>query len=208
MDEETHIKELSLPEGVLSKRIEDALDFAKEVHAKQKRKDGSPYVNHPIRVCEKVAMWDKDESLLIAALLHDVLEDTDASEKEIQVRYGLDVLSYVLEVTNDPEEIRILGKTDYLKTKMSVTMSDKALLLKLCDRWDNISDLYTLRESDESGGPEAREKIKMFVSKYRVETMDILQEVKTKRQGLGENHLSIMKRIKDTLSDLEDETEA
>ena len=77
-----------------------ALRFAAEKHNDQRRRDSksSPYINHPIQVAE--TLWRvggvRDEALLVAAILHDTIEDTDATPEEIQREFGKDVLELVL----------------------------------------------------------------------------------------------------------------
>ena len=82
-----------------------ALRFAAEKHNDQRRRDtkASPYINHPIQVVE--TLWSvgevRDEALLTAAVLHDTIEDTDATPDEIRQIFGDGVLQLVLEVTDD-----------------------------------------------------------------------------------------------------------
>ena len=70
-----------------SKALQLALEFAKEKHKGQKRIGGDDYISHPMAVCETVRKRGFDESYQIAALFHDLLEDTDATEEEI-IKYG------------------------------------------------------------------------------------------------------------------------
>lgn len=101
-----------------------------------------PYVSHTIAVSYIVAAYKRSkrlEELLAAAVLHDVLEDTDATEAELVKLFGLFVASLVLELTNDDESIRRIGKAAYQRTKM-LGISNYGLVLKLADRMHNISD--------------------------------------------------------------------
>jgi (p)ppGpp synthase/HD superfamily hydrolase len=77
--------------------------------------------------------------LQIAALFHDLLEDTDTTYFEIEKEFGSLVASLVQELTNDKEQIKELGKNEYLMKKM-LTMSRYAFVLKLVDRLSNILD--------------------------------------------------------------------
>lgn len=90
-----------------------ALRFAAEKHNDQRRRDSksSPYINHPIQVAE--TLWRvgdvRDTALLVAAILHDTIEDTDVTPDEIRREFGEEVLELVLEVTDDkslPKEVR------------------------------------------------------------------------------------------------------
>jgi guanosine-3',5'-bis(diphosphate) 3'-pyrophosphohydrolase len=82
-----------------------ALRFSAGKHNDQRRKDSksSPYVNHPIRVAQ--TLWRvgevRDVTLLLAAILHDTIEDTATTPEEIRAEFGEDVLALVLEVTDN-----------------------------------------------------------------------------------------------------------
>jgi len=84
----------------------------------------------------------KLEELMVAALLHDTLEDTDATFTEIAEAFSPLVASLVLELTSDPDEIAQIGKNPYLTKKM-IGMSSYALVIKLADRLSNILDAPT-----------------------------------------------------------------
>lgn len=124
-----------------------AIQFASEKHKGQERKtSGLPYVTHPIIVMELVQQYKGDSKhineLKCAALLHDVLEDTECSYVEIEREFGPLVASMVMELTSDNERIKDIGKNDYLKDKM-IKMSQYSFTLKLLDRLSNILDTPT-----------------------------------------------------------------
>ena len=79
--------------------IDRAVDYANEKHKYQKRKDGSPYIIHPLAVAEIVAETGLDMDAILAALLHDCIEDTDASFDEIAQLFGQTVAELVEGVT-------------------------------------------------------------------------------------------------------------
>src|SRR5436190_22461105 len=90
-----------------------ALTFAAERHRNQRRKDAgaSPYINHPIAVAAVLATEAAvtDEVTLIAALLHDTVEDTETSLEELQKRFGAEVAHLVREMSDDkslPKQVR------------------------------------------------------------------------------------------------------
>ncbi len=121
-----------------------AINFAAEKHKGQERREsGLPYITHPIIVSHLIAKYKGNskhlEELQCAALLHDTLEDTECTYKEIEREFGPLVASLVMELTSDDEMIAKLGKNDYLKNKM-VNMSNYAFILKLIDRLSNIID--------------------------------------------------------------------
>jgi (p)ppGpp synthase/HD superfamily hydrolase len=124
-------------------KVLKAIKFAIEKHKGQiRRETNSPYVTHPIIVSYLLASYKKSkrmDDLLVAALLHDTLEDTNATIEEIQKHFGSLVSGIVYELTNDENEIKRLGKNEYLKQKMK-GISSYALTIKLVDRLANISD--------------------------------------------------------------------
>ena len=121
----------------------DALLFANEKHEGQSRKGtGLPYITHPLAVSYLVAKFKKSKHLteiVVACILHDILEDTATTFAELAERFTPLVASLVLELTSDKLEIASIGKLEYLKKKME-GMSSYALVIKLADRLHNISD--------------------------------------------------------------------
>jgi len=121
-----------------------AISFASEKHKGQERRgSGLPYVTHPIIVMELVQKYKGNskniQELKCAALLHDVLEDTECEYHDIEREFGPLVASIVLELTSDEVMLEKLGKNEYLKQKM-MKMSQYAFTLKLLDRLSNIMD--------------------------------------------------------------------
>jgi GTP diphosphokinase / guanosine-3',5'-bis(diphosphate) 3'-diphosphatase len=119
-----------------------ALQFAAAKHQEQKRKDGViPYINHPIEVTRM--LWEtggvRDITTLLAALLHDTIEDTKTSPVEIRDAFGEEVLALVLEVTDD----RSLPKAERkrLQVEHAPHKSLRARQIKLADKINNI---YTI----------------------------------------------------------------
>ena len=127
-----------------------ALRFAAEKHSDQRRKNtkASPYINHPIHVAQ--ILWDlagvRDENLLVAAILHDTIEDTATTREEIESQFGPDILALVLEVTDDkslPKQTRKQLQIEHAPHK-----SDKAKLLKLADKISNVADIINWPPKD------------------------------------------------------------
>jgi GTP diphosphokinase / guanosine-3',5'-bis(diphosphate) 3'-diphosphatase len=128
-----------------------AIKFSAERHRKQRRKDASAtaYINHPIQVME--LLWFtgeiRDRDVLIAALLHDTVEDTvrptsaeEASlKKEIEDLFGTEVLQMVLEVTDDKTKDHSVRKQ--LQVDHAKTLSYGAKLIKLADKTCNVKDI-------------------------------------------------------------------
>jgi len=128
--------------GVLLK----AFRFSAGKHRNQRRKDSvkSPYINHPIEVAQ--LLWEvggvRDISVLLAAILHDTIEDTNTVPDEIRDNFGDEVLSFVLEVTDN----KSLPKTERkrLQIENALHKSVGAKLIKLADKSCNVRDLLAL----------------------------------------------------------------
>ena len=125
------------------KRIFEALLFAAEKHKAQRRRgDGNaPYINHPIAVAYYLTRYCDvvDVQVVIAAILHDTLEDTDTTPREIEEKFGAEVLRLVQEVTDDkslPREVR-----RNLQVKTVSERSAGAKLIRLADKISNVTDL-------------------------------------------------------------------
>jgi len=120
-----------------------ALTFAADKHQNQRRKgrDHLPYVNHLIRVTD--ILWRvgevRDVSTLLAALLHDTLEDTDTTAGELEALFGADVLALVQEVTDDKALPKAMRKQ--LQVEHAPHLSNGARLIKLADKIDNVYDV-------------------------------------------------------------------
>ncbi|GAB1469292.1 HD domain-containing protein [Chloroflexota bacterium] len=127
-----------------------ALRFSAEKHNDQRRKDArsSPYINHPIQVAE--TLWSlggvRDVEVLAAAILHDTVEDTNATPAEIEQQFGASVLGLVLEVTDDkslPQQVR-----KQLQIENASHKSPRAKLIKLADKLCNLSDILSTPPED------------------------------------------------------------
>ena len=127
-----------------------ALAFAAEKHQHQRRKDAkiTPYINHPIALVNVlvneggVLSWD----VLCAALLHDVIEDTETTEKELVEHFGKKIAAIVMELTDDkalPKEERKLRQVQH-----APAASHEAKLVKLADKICNLRDILTNPPSD------------------------------------------------------------
>lgn len=122
------------------RRILSAACFAAEKHAHQKRKGekAEPYFNHLLEVAELIAASgpDLDVELIMAAFLHDTVEDTGVTLQELEQRFGKDVASLVAEVTDDkslPKETR-----KQLQVQSTSEKSSRAQTLKLADKISNL----------------------------------------------------------------------
>lgn len=139
------------------RRILDAARFAAEKHAQQKRKGaaGEPYFNHLLEVAELVTASSGrlDVELVMAAFLHDTVEDTGVTLQELETRFGKDVAALVNEVTDDkslPKETR-----KQLQVKNAPKKSVRAQTLKLADK---ISNLRSILASPPAGWDRERKQ--------------------------------------------------
>lgn len=121
----------------------NVIHFASEKHRFQHRKDGmTPYINHPIEVAHLLVEYgETDVVLLSAALLHDTIEDTNATKEDIEKLFGPEVLAVVLEVTDDKHLSRPERKKQQVAHAAGLSRSGK--LLKLADKICNVSDLMS-----------------------------------------------------------------
>lgn len=121
----------------------DALAFSADKHRLQRRKGAaaSPYINHPIEVARVLAHEGgvRDTSVLIAAVLHDTIEDTATTAAEIAARFGTDIAGLVLEVTDD----KALPATERkrLQVERAGRLSARARLVRLADKICNVRDV-------------------------------------------------------------------
>lgn len=117
--------------------------FAAEKHRHQRRKDAaaSPYINHPLTVANILANEGgiDDPVVLIAALLHDTIEDTATSAGELATVFGAEITGVVLEVSDDTSLPS--GQRKRLQVEHALTASPRAKLVKLADKIANLRDL-------------------------------------------------------------------
>jgi len=172
-----------------------AWEFAKELHKDQVRKFiNKPYFDaHVQKVNGTAKQYTTDEDLLCAALLHDTIEDCFKDKWEgysiIKEKFGKRVADLVLELTSDEGEMKHRydgSKRDYLIYKMT-HMSDDALIIKLCDRLQNISDAFTASEK--------------FRNNYFNETSAIVEAIESDR-NLTDIHKRILDDIKAKLDNI------
>lgn len=120
-----------------------ALEFAAERHRDQRRKgaDASPYINHPIGIASMIANVGgvSDATTLLAAILHDTIEDTETTPEELEALFGRDVRDAVMEVTDDKKLPKLERKR--LQVEHAPHMSLAAKLIKLADKTSNVREI-------------------------------------------------------------------
>ena len=130
------------------KRIREAYALAAEAHKNQKRKTGEPYIIHPIAVARIVAEeLELGTNPIIAAFLHDVVEDTPYTIEDIRERFGDDVAFLVGVVTKQKKEPYERSKQvdNFRQILASVQYDVRAILIKLADRLHNMRTLDSMR---------------------------------------------------------------
>ncbi|RCX22453.1 GTP pyrophosphokinase [Fontibacillus phaseoli] len=144
--------------------IREAYDFAEQAHHGQVRKSGEPYILHPLAVAEIVVNMQMDILSIIAALLHDVVEDTTVSLKEIEEHFGQDCAMLVDGLTK-LERIKFQSKEEqqnenYRKMFIAMAQDIRVIVIKLADRLHNMRTLKY--QSEESQRRIAYETLEIF----------------------------------------------
>jgi len=136
-------------EGYLSKadmqRVREAFRYADEMHLGQIRKSGEPYISHPLAVAEICADWKLDTQAIMAALLHDVIEDQDVKTEELIERFGAPVAGLVdglskLEKLQFQNHLDAQGE-NFRKMLLAMAKDVRVILIKLADRLHNMRTL-------------------------------------------------------------------
>ena len=149
--------------------LASAIDYATEKHAGQKRKSGEPYINHPLAVAEILIEWGMDIDTVVAGVLHDTVEDTDATLDELESLFGRDVAFLVDGVTKVSQARAGMRSLDsYLPhtkdnlTKLMIAVGEDVWvsIIKLADRLHNMRTVQFM--SPEKQKKIARETIEVF----------------------------------------------
>ncbi|MCB9362265.1 bifunctional (p)ppGpp synthetase/guanosine-3',5'-bis(diphosphate) 3'-pyrophosphohydrolase [Candidatus Woesearchaeota archaeon] len=156
------------------KMLRRAYEVSKEAHKDQKRSTGDPYFIHPLGVAEILMKLKAGSATLSAALLHDVVEETSWTIKDIEKEFGADVAGIVDGLTKI-DKVHFETKEDYTaenlrKVLLATTKDIRIMLVKLADRLNNMQTLSTFR-------PEKRQRIAQ-------ETLDIYAPIAHKL-GMG-----------------------
>jgi RelA/SpoT family (p)ppGpp synthetase len=126
-------------------RLADAYRFSEAAHAGQKRQSGDPYISHPLAVAEILAGWHLDGQALMAALLHDVMEDTSVTKAEITDTFGKPVAELV-DGLSKLDKIEFQSAEDaqaenFRKMLLAMARDVRVILIKLADRLHNMRTL-------------------------------------------------------------------
>jgi len=194
----TYMKEQDL------QKIRDAYEFAEEAHRGQVRKSGEPYILHPVAVAEICMGMQMDVVTVMAALLHDVVEDTKVTLDDLRERFG-ETLAGLVDGLTKLERIQFQSKEEQQNEnyrKMFVAMANdiRVILIKLADRLHNMRTLKF--QSEESQRRIAQETLDIFcpiahrlgISSIKWEMEDIALRFLNPQQYYRIAHLMKMKR--------------
>ena len=169
-----------LPEEEMIK-IKKAFKFANKAHRGQKRKSGHDFIVHPVEVAYHLARLELEPNVIVAGLLHDVIEDTNITSKEIEKKFGIEVSKLVnsltkLNITEDNVNEHLENK-NLRNFLVSMAEDVRVAIIKLADRLHNVETLqYLDKEKREKIAKETlsihapiAEKIGMNDFKWRLE---------------------------------------
>jgi len=131
------------PEEV--ERVQSAYDFAFQAHDGQRRRSGEPYITHPVAVADLLADLRLDSQTMIAAILHDVMEDTPTVKEEITTRFGGEVADLVDGVSK-LDQIQFKSRAEaqaesFRKMLLAMVRDIRVIMVKLADRTHNMRTL-------------------------------------------------------------------
>ncbi|MBK0064790.1 MULTISPECIES: RelA/SpoT family protein [unclassified Acinetobacter] len=153
-------------------RVLAACDFADLAHTGITRKSGEPYVLHPIAVCCILAHMRLDAETLMAALLHDVIEDTEYTKDDVAERFGRtvsDLVDGVTKLTHSSD--KQFNKAASFRKILQATLQDpRVIIIKLADRYHNMTTLDALRPDKRARI--AQETLDIFVPMARIVGMN------------------------------------
>ena len=130
------------------RKVKEAYRFSDEMHLGQMRMSGEPYISHPIAVAEICADWKLDAQAIMAALLHDVMEDQDVQKDELIERFGAPVAALVdglskLEKIEFQSQIEAQAE-NFRKMLLAMARDVRVILIKLADRLHNMRTLGSM----------------------------------------------------------------
>ncbi|MBM3209849.1 bifunctional (p)ppGpp synthetase/guanosine-3',5'-bis(diphosphate) 3'-pyrophosphohydrolase [Candidatus Saccharibacteria bacterium] len=162
-----------------------AIKYATKKHNGQKRKSGEPYITHPLAVANLLADWGMDSDTILAGILHDTVEDTDATLEEIEAQFGRDVaflIDGVTKVSQARAGMRDLSsylpqtKDNLSKLLIAVGQDVRVIIIKLADRTHNMQTLQHMK-------PDKQQKISR-------ETLEVFAPM-ADRLGMGKVRMQL-----------------
>jgi GTP pyrophosphokinase len=145
----TQLVKTYLPKREIDK-VWEAYRFSEKAHSGQKRRSGEAYISHPVSVACIAARFHLDSQSIQAALLHDVVEDTDSTELEIESKFGKQVSTLVTGLSKlDKVEFQDANEAqaeNFRKMLLAMTQDVRVMLIKLSDRLHNMQTIQSLDE--------------------------------------------------------------
>ncbi len=131
--------------------VEAAFEFGAEAHEGQTRQSGEAYISHPVAVAEILGGMRMDSRTIMAAILHDVVEDTPVTLDELEARFGSDV-AHLVDGVSKVSQLEVESKehaeaASFRKMFMAMAQDIRVIIIKLCDRLHNMRTLDALSES-------------------------------------------------------------
>ncbi|MYN01899.1 RelA/SpoT family protein [Pseudoduganella sp. DS3] len=170
------------------KKVKEAYRFSDEMHLGQVRKSGEPYISHPIAVAEICTEWKLDAQAIMAALLHDVMEDQDVKKDELIERFGAQV-AHLVDGLSKLEKIEFQSQIEaqaenFRKMLLAMASDVRVILIKLADRLHNMRTLEVMAPAKKARI--ARETMEVYVPiAHRLGLNNIYREL----QDLSFSHL-------------------
>ena len=203
-------------------KVRKAYEFAKKEHGDQCRRSGEPYIIHPLEVAYILAELEMDEDTICAALLHDVVEDTPVTNKDIEEMFGTSVAEMVAGVTklnslsySSAQERQV---EDYRKMFLAMGKDIRVILIKLADRLHNMRTLkYLARDRQIANAKETMDlyaplanRLGIYTLKWELEDLsfrylypdeffEIVQGLDKKREERLKFLDKIVQKVKDGL---------
>ena len=144
LDKEIYDKEL----------ISKAYEFAKKAHAFQRRRSGEPYIMHPVEVAKIVASFGMDNASIMAALLHDTVEDTEVTLEDVTKEFSEEIALLVdglSKITQFGDRKKTVDFDEHISSLRKILLASakdiRILIIKLCDRLHNMRTLKELPEA-------------------------------------------------------------
>src|SRR3989338_308161 len=129
--------------------LKKGYDFAEKAHRGQKRNSGEPYFSHPFETAKILASLDMDIQIIVAGLLHDVLEDTETTKEELTQKFGKDIV-FLVEGVTKLGVLKYHGNERHVESlrKFFIAMANdlRVVIIKFADRLHNLRTLEFLRE--------------------------------------------------------------
>src|ERR1700754_851201 len=174
--------------------------YAMKAHGHQKRASGDPYFSHPLEVAAILTDLKLDDATISAALLHDVIEDTDVTRAEIDQKFGKEIGALVEGLTKIKRLNLVTKKAEqaenFRKLLVAISSDIRVLLIKLADRLHNMRKLENLKpESRQRVSEETLEIYAPLAGRMGMQTMREELEALAFKWGYPEAHQAVVNKL-------------